>query len=110
MIISHVMFIILSVCVVQVQVVHEKSTGDVYAMKVMKKSHILQQADVSKYHTCSYKEAISGSYISAKFFMSYIPRKFPQSTLPSLQSVVSSPTQGSYVCLSLGKVLVLWVL
>ena len=31
----------------QVQVVHEKSTGDVYAMKVMKKSHILQQADVS---------------------------------------------------------------
>ena len=27
--------------------VHEKSTGDVYAMKVMKKSHILQQADVS---------------------------------------------------------------
>ena len=28
--------------------VHEKSTGDVYAMKVMKKSHILQQADVSQ--------------------------------------------------------------
>lgn len=31
----------------QVQVVHEKSTGEVYAMKVMKKAHILQQADVS---------------------------------------------------------------
>jgi citron Rho-interacting kinase len=30
-----------------VQVVHEKSTGDVYAMKVMKKSHILQQADAA---------------------------------------------------------------
>ena len=27
--------------------VSEKSTGDVYAMKIMKKSNILQQADVS---------------------------------------------------------------
>lgn len=33
----------------QVQVVHEKSTGDVYAMKVMNKAHILQQADVCVY-------------------------------------------------------------
>ena len=32
---------------VQVQVVSEKSTGDVYAMKVMKKTHILQQPDAS---------------------------------------------------------------
>lgn len=31
----------------QVQVVTEKSTGDVFAMKVMRKAHILQQADVS---------------------------------------------------------------
>ncbi len=31
----------------QVQVVREKSTGEVYAMKVMKKAHILQQTDVS---------------------------------------------------------------
>ena len=33
--------------VLQVQVVQEKSTKEVYAMKIMKKAHILQQADVS---------------------------------------------------------------
>ena len=31
----------------QVMVCHEKSTGDVFAMKIMKKAHILQQPDVS---------------------------------------------------------------
>ena len=31
----------------------EKSTGDVFAMKVMKKAHILQQADVRSL-TCLY--------------------------------------------------------
>ena len=34
------------VYITQVQVVSEKSTGDVFAMKVMRKAHILQQADV----------------------------------------------------------------
>ena len=33
---------------IQVHVVREKSTGDTYAMKIMQKSHILQQADVSE--------------------------------------------------------------
>ena len=34
--------------------VAEKSTGDVFAMKVMRKAHILQQADVSDmyYYMC----------------------------------------------------------
>ena len=31
----------------QVRVVEEKTTKEIYAMKVMKKNHILQQADVS---------------------------------------------------------------
>jgi len=30
----------------QVVVCHEMSTGDVFAMKIMKKAHILQQSDV----------------------------------------------------------------
>lgn len=34
------------VSLIQVQVVREKSTGEVYAMKIMKKAHILQQPDV----------------------------------------------------------------
>ena len=34
-------------CSSQVRVVRERSTGDVFALKVMKKAHILQQADVS---------------------------------------------------------------
>ena len=38
--------IILVLWSIQVQVVTEKSTGDVFAMKVMRKAHILQQADV----------------------------------------------------------------
>lgn len=49
----------------QVQVVHEKSTGDVYAMKVMKKSHILQQADV-RYIIC-YLIVSSSFYLSMHF-------------------------------------------
>lgn len=43
--------VLTSMCVstYQVCVVRERSTGDVYAMKIMKKAHILQQADVSSH-------------------------------------------------------------
>ena len=43
MAISVLLLILLS----QVRVVEEKTTKEIYAMKVMKKNHILQQADVS---------------------------------------------------------------
>ena len=40
----------------QVQVVQEKSTKEVYAMKIMKKAHILQQADVSIWKKLTFED------------------------------------------------------
>ena len=37
----------------EVKVVREKSTNDVFAMKVMKKDEILKQSDVSRCSHCS---------------------------------------------------------